>query len=373
MKLLLVARGSTILSPEGDMAQPFGTYRDDIRSALGLDVVRVDALTLEAVEAAVDHEPADLVVLMISWQEHRANVEATVQSLTSRHPGTKFVFLDYFAPASSPFFGVLPFVDRYIKRQVLRDRTLYEVDLAGGIPLTDYLQNTLGYDLEGWHFGTKLDPAHTDKLVSGWNLGVTERNRNLLRMTRRFGVPWDLRPIALHRRIAARVPGPDEWYKHYRSLGLAHIEPIAKRYRATGTGIVTRRRYLAEMALSRVVFSPFGWGELCFRDFEAVCCGALLLKPSMNHLETSPDIFVENETYVPVRWDYADLVEKCEHYLSHPDESKRIVDNATAVMTRYFDQNGFLHDLKRCLALDEPHPARHSASGRPLPQETAGR
>ena len=64
------------------------------------------------------------------------------------------------------------------------------------------------------------------------------------------------------------------------------------------------------MVRSKVVVSPFGWGEINIRDFECFALGSLLVKPSMAHLETYPKFFVEHETYVPYRWDCSDLHEK---------------------------------------------------------------
>jgi hypothetical protein len=74
----------------------------------------------------------------------------------------------------------------------------------------------------------------------------------------------------------------------FRSLGLEKLRPLARLYCCTGEGRVSRKRYLAERLFGRIAFSPFGWGEALFRDDEAVCCGALLVKPSMSHLETCP-------------------------------------------------------------------------------------
>ncbi len=68
--------------------------------------------------------------------------------------------------------------------------------------------------------------------------------------------------------------------------------------------------------MSKVCFSPFGYGEVCWRDYEAVACGAVLLKPDMGHIETDPDIFVPWETYVPVSWDLSDLQETLHRVLS---------------------------------------------------------
>ena len=72
---------------------------------------------------------------------------------------------------------------------------------------------------------------------------------------------------------------------------------------------VSRRQYYREMKQSRVVVSPFGWGEINTRDFEAFIYGNLLVKPSMDHLETFPNFFQPNQTYLPYRWDLSDMEE----------------------------------------------------------------
>ena len=68
--------------------------------------------------------------------------------------------------------------------------------------------------------------------------------------------------------------------------------------------------YIEKLRQSKICISPFGMGELCFRDFESMLCGTILLKPDQSIIETSPDMYVEGETYIgcSVIWD--DLEEK---------------------------------------------------------------
>ena len=93
-------------------------------------------------------------------------------------------------------------------------------------------------------------------------------------------------------------------------------------------GPVSQRRFNHEVANSRITLSPFGWGELCLRDFEAVRGGSLLLKPDMSHLETWPDIFVPGETYAPFDWEARDLVERARAWLADETGRARVARRA---------------------------------------------
>jgi hypothetical protein len=53
-----------------------------------------------------------------------------------------------------------------------------------------------------------------------------------------------------------------------------------------------------------------------YKDFETFISGALLLKPDMSHLETYPDLYQEDVTYVAHDWDLSDLDEQIERILA---------------------------------------------------------
>jgi hypothetical protein len=113
---------------------------------------------------------------------------------------------------------------------------------------------------------------------------------------------------------------------------------------------VTPEAYLTEMLRSRICISPFGYGEICWRDFEAILCDCLLVKPDMGHVETCPDIFRPYETYVPVKWDLSDLAETCTWYLEHEEARHRIVANARATLESFYeDGKGFINQLGQLL------------------------
>ena len=81
-------------------------------------------------------------------------------------------------------------------------------------------------------------------------------------------------------------------------------------------GLTDRSEYLRNLDECKICLSPFGYGEICHRDFEAWEAGVCLLKPNMYHLETWPDLYAEHETYLPCSHDFHDLDLKIEQALS---------------------------------------------------------
>lgn len=100
---------------------------------------------------------------------------------------------------------------------------------------------------------------------------------------------------------------------------------------ASLTGIVSASQYLQELTNSFVTLSPFGYGEVCFRDFEAIMNGSLLLKPDMSHMKSFPDIYIPYETYIPLSWDGTDLLDKIDDILCRPQAYFKVVERAREV------------------------------------------
>lgn len=93
-------------------------------------------------------------------------------------------------------------------------------------------------------------------------------------------------------------------------------------------GDITNEAY----SRAKVGISPFGQGELCFRDFELVQHGVILLKPHLENLLTSPNWLVPNETYIPVKKDWSDLNEIIEKILGNYKDYSYIIENARLKM-----------------------------------------
>lgn len=249
---------------------------------------------------------------------------------------------------------VLPHVDRFYNKAIFVDRSVYARALYGRELFTDFYHRNYGIVDDPEIAPSPAPEEELSKVRTGWNIGVGDFPRRHFRQRVGVALARVLTPrlasSLIHRReMISPSPPPFAWVKHRQAIDVnarlgnpghptiayhrQHLGRILdEASTAKGWSVVrdrvSIRHYFRDMQRSRITFSPFGWGELCFRDFEAVRAGSLLLKPDMGHLETWPNVYIPGETYVPVAWDGSDLGEKIDHYLAHPEESLRIARNA---------------------------------------------
>jgi len=254
------------------------------------------------------------------------------------------IFFDDADGAADTRFEVMPYVDRYLKKQLLRDSTKYERRLYGRQLFTDYYHNEYGVNDKKEHYRIPLQDKHnTSKIELSWNLGAGRYpiypylQKIGVLLARIFGenaIFWRYRSPS----IAERVFNEKEKYVHAhfkagsgrKTVDFQRETFISKinNRNEFRTGIVNKRKYDINMSNAMMALSPFGWGEVCFRDFEAVLSGATLMKPDMSHIHTWPDIYHPYETYIPVSWDGSDIIEKANYYLERPQKCREMSINA---------------------------------------------
>ena len=72
---------------------------------------------------------------------------------------------------------------------------------------------------------------------------------------------------------------------------------------------------------TKIVLSPWGWGTWCIRDFEALICGCIVIKPVCTNTLTYPDIYDPNKQFfvwTDVLWNT--LENSVDYCLSNLDE-----------------------------------------------------
>lgn len=269
----------------------------------------------------VDRLPRDaaLILFQSSYTPDESALERPLAALAGRCPEARIAYMDWFAPVDIRFAArVAPYVHAYVKKAALRDRSAYRVPPIGHTWLSDHYCARFGLDNPPAEWAPAPDEV-IDRLLIGPAFSTTP---GLLEAFEADRVPPDgERPIDLHARLATKGT---PWYQAMRTEARDAVAACFPDLAVRSEGWVSRRAFMAELAGSSLCFSPFGYGEICWRDVEAVQAGAVLVKPDMSHLDCRPDIYRPFETYIPVRWDLADLDEQVRTALADPAGLRRI-------------------------------------------------
>lgn len=335
-RILLAYRDDSLAYPQ---FIPFLRYADRFAA---------DGIYFRAIpdrEIDPDRLPPDLDALFLqtSYTPPAGELECLLAGLAQARPTLRIAFFDWFAPADIRFAErVDPWVSNYVKKSLLRDRSSYLLPTKGHTNLTDYFSERLRTDNPPCEW--TVPPTILGKLVVGPSFSTSAE---LIRIFERDRLPKQKpRPIDLHARIATRG---SSWYGAMRSEAANAVSANFPDLNVASHGWVSKKAYMQELRQSKACFSPFGYGEVCWRDFEAVAAGAVLVKPDMSHIETNPDIYRPFETYVPVRWDLADLGERVRAILGDPMEARRITERAFAAVRDHL-RGTALTDLAKRLA-----------------------
>ena len=317
---------------------PFHHFAARFRDLWDADIREMPAATPVDVKLA---ESATTICFQTNFDVSEDAFAKLCETLSVHSPKARRVYLDWFAPTDLRLAErVGPHVDAYLSKHLLRDRGNYDAATFGDTTLMDYYGKAHGLQHD-WRKFSIPDGFH-DKL----HLGPSFLTADFMLPAFAAGrMPGGARPHDLHARIA--VEGTP-WYAAMRGACAEAVAALDGVRRVTGFGI-RHDRFLRELRGSKLCFSPFGYGEVCWRDYEAVLCGAALIKQDMSHVETAPDIFVPFETYIPVAWDLSDFAEKVHWMLGDDVARRRIARNAFGVLQDYARSDAFVTQMAPAL------------------------
>ncbi len=312
---------------------PFFFYEKQIAEQFGISIraLPVDQYASELVRKA------DVIGVQTNFSADSEYIEKLFAKIRQHNAEAKIVYFDWCAPLDLRLAEkVNPHVDLYVKRQVFRDPRRYLSSTLGDTNLVDYYSRLFNLVDREQHFA--IPTEFFSKVLLGPGLLTGPYLLNAFSGRRNCS---QKKTITVHARFSC---SGTPWYSAMRDSALQACKNLRPGEAVYGNG-VSRKEFLNELAQSKMCFSPFGYGEVCWRDYEAALYGALLLKPDMDHLKTAPDIFIKNETYVPIAWDYSDLREKVEFYANDEHERQRIVENARHVLNAYVNEGGFVRQM----------------------------
>ncbi len=103
--------------------------------------------------------------------------------------------------------------------------------------------------------------------------------------------------------------------------------------------------YIATIQKAKIVISPWGTGEWAHRDYEAMHCGAIMIKPDTGFLQAFPDIYQNHITYVPCLPNFSDLEEQIRKILANYDNYKPMRKYAKQLLVDSWDMEKLAYDF----------------------------
>ncbi len=319
---------------------PFAYYSNQIRDAFDLEF-RFTSLSNFLQSQGSGVEGAEVVLLQTWYDVGLDLLEQTFEQIRALHPNARVYFLDSFAPTHLHLARWLhPHVNGYIKKHLLKDRGRYAHPTVGDTNLEEYYGDLYGIEREAvdWQVPT----GFADNVIIG--PGFFTAPHFLRAFLNPIEGPQD-RPIDLHARFAT---SGSPWYAAMRGHAQHVVDSLTSLKVATGAGLPPAQ-YWRELRSSKACFSPFGYGEVCWRDIEAMLTGTVLLKPDMGHLDVEPAVFIPGETYIPVRWDFADLPEKAALVANDAALREHITRTAYQNIQNYLRGAGFVTQMQSVL------------------------
>lgn len=328
---------------------PLRRYRQAIAARLGL-IFEFDHVDRLARLSAADLEGHAAVGLKMDWRTPPHVAEATAGKLfaLAREAGARAIFFDGEDDLCILWPGVLEASDVCIKKHRFADPGAYARPYVGKSNLTDHSARKYGRSFAEDRFPRTeaLTDAQIAKILVGWNLALGDKV---------FYLSRDIGPEALAKArdidISCRASvSEDKWFVEMRDEAVRAAEALAGGCRVLApTDRVSPREFYDELLRARLTISPFGNGEICWRDFEVILCGSAMIKQDMGHVATWPDVYVPHETYVPVDLDFANLGAAVAPYLADPAACGRIARAARAALLEALTPTAFVDRLERIL------------------------
>lgn len=253
------------------------------------------------------------------------------------------VWLDTTDSTGTIHTEALSIVDSYLKKQLFDNRHRYLEPMYGLRPYTHYYNEKFGIKDE-----QEAEPpiqvaskADLGKLEIAWHIGLVPNfpytdpawyTLDSLPEMICKKLPWDTifsmpllwkspssqRSTDISGRFSTRYERNTVQF-HRKRL----VEMLKGRFNAE---TVSPKDYWTELRRTKILLSPFGCGEICHRDFEGFISGNILIKPSVEHIDTWPPLFQSGTTYVDISWDMKDAVSTVDTILKNYEEYRTIAE-----------------------------------------------
>ncbi len=316
---------------------PFFYYHQQLADRFGVEIrgVPFDALLNGDGGPITD---ADIVILQPWFTITPADLTRVWETAQGKNPNAEISFLDSYAHNDLRLARHLPNdLKHYIKKSLFVDPAHYATPFRGDTMMMDFYADLYGVEAEAPDF--QVPPDFHNKLQLSPNFLTAPHFVNAFSGPK--PPPVEGRGLDMQLRLGKNG---GELYSAMRHASLDAVAEIPN-LRVSPAGSLDYAAYMAEMQQSKLCFSPFGYGELCWRDIEAIQTGAVMIKPDMSHLRTLPELYEPGVTYLPVAWDFSDLSDVVTAALADPLRCQTIADTAWSRAKSYLDDAKFVDDI----------------------------
>ncbi len=287
-----------------------------------------------------DYLEGDLVILdskfhRNEWIENQEKIFKDFSFLKKKF--NKIIYCDTADSSGWIQSEVFQFIDRYWKLQILKDKEKYLTRMYDRRIYTDYYYKKflIKDDFPDFSDGN-LKEEDLQKIEVFWNSSMADFSKyshyyKKIYKYLKFNFLINFKRETSSKRIIKtnEIFAKFNFNKYRETIKFHRISILKhlKLYEKNNFKLINRINYLKELSKSKISISPFGWGEIAYRDFETFLQKTILLKPNMNHIYTWPNLYKENETYIDFKWDFEDLNTKIDYILTNFNKINDIATN----------------------------------------------
>ncbi len=273
--------------------------------------------------------------------------------------------------AGTTQFEVLPFVKKYVKKQFYKDKKIYSNKLEGGRFYTQhYIKNYNLKDHEDYN-QELLNYSYLPKLILGWNIGIAFFFDYIKFSRINYFIELINFKYLNKKNYNVKLPfyeHSNEGNKKYDFISLMNIDFYRnsvgyqrKKLREILKGLpnknkiiegrLNKKKYFELLKNSKVCVGAYGWGEVCYREFEAITCGTTFMTADMSNVETWPNIYQEGETYLSYDLNFKNFNQNLEILINDINLRKRLINNSRTILQNCHSSIGKDYFLKKILEI----------------------
>lgn len=257
---------------------------------------------------------------------------------------------------------IFPYLKKYVKNQVYRELSWYNKEFYRDRYFSDFYQNK--YKIEKYDFSPnypKLQEIELNKIHLGWNIGVG-RYFDILNKSI-FQKYYDILKLKINKKSLVNLNNTLKFYnfnkKNLNFFFQGNLRETTQKQsihfcRQKIIKILTEKfnfnfqnerlnhkNFLDKLRNSKISIGAFGWGEVCYREFEAAMMGTAVFFPNISYLKTWPNIYEANNHYHPFKLDFSDFESQLILLINDENLREKLVINSQNEMKKVYSDIGF--------------------------------